>query len=72
MDILRNEKEKFLSFEASQRLDEFFFSIVSLQSDSKEFDLFLHRFWHLVTVKLALREGLALKTVLLTNMKPSS
>ena len=28
MDILRNEKEKLFSFEASQKLDEFFFSIV--------------------------------------------
>ena len=37
MDILRNGKEKFLSFEASQRLDEFFFFTVSPQSDFKEF-----------------------------------
>ena len=74
MDILANERERFISFEVSQRLDEFFFSIVSQQSYSKEFVFF--GFELILTIshgQACLDTGLNINdTVLLTNMKPNT
>ena len=73
MDILRNEKEKFLSFEVSQRLDEFIFSVVSLQSNSKKFISVLKLILTLRHGQAYVERGFSINnTVLLTNMKPNS
>ena len=72
MDILRNEEEKFLSFKASQRLDEFFFSIVSLESVSKELASALKLILTLSHGQACVERGFSINnTVLLTNMKPN-
>ena len=72
MDILRNEEEKFLSFKASQRLDEFFFSIVSLENVSKEFTFVFKLILTLSHGQACVERGFSINnTVLLTNMKPN-
>lgn len=73
MDILRNEKQKFRSFETSQRLDEFFFSIVSLQGDTKGFASILRLILTLSHGQACVERGFSINnTALLTNMKPNS
>ena len=42
MNILRNEKERFLSFEASQRLEKFFFPLYHYKAILKSLHLFLN------------------------------
>ena len=63
IDILRNEKDKFLIFVASKRIDEFFFNIVSLKSDSKEFESVLKLIRTLSHEQACVKRGFSIITL---------